>query len=684
MTTTQPMFNLSRAALAARACVVVTAGAATALLVACGGGGSDSAGTTPPPSTVSLSGVAATGSPMTGATIQVYDRTGALVCTATAASTGAYTCALPGTAQGPFVVTATLDGATLVSATASTTSGTVNITPITHLIAARLATNGNPLELSAAALTSTRVANTVAEVTTALQPLRTAASDVGHPITGTFTANGSAHDKVLDALQINVRPVSSDGSGTVVSANVDITVKTRPTSNTAAPVQVSFNTGDATVPAIPSAVSTSTLADSNVAALMQNLMTRLGTCYALPVAQRVTGSAVSAAACRTLFSNDDPTTFRNNGETVGPTGAFSGMFSANGDGTIFDRAAFEFQRTNGDVVLSYRWTNPAGITDTARVVVTTQGSTYKFIGNQNLYSGVVLPYAQKRDFVRYPAYSYHSTGYNVAIANRLDTAGNPLFTHVVVTTPRGNSFTYRPGAGQAVLQLQRDATTNFATSVMRLAAGYTTSATSGNPAQRELHLAFATTQWTDAELAAIPDQGVWTFAYHHVDTATSVRTEYYRTSSRALTLAETRAMRYAAPTDAARASLIQQSASQGYILFGTAPANAAANRLSLSVSGGAWWSVPTGALPPTSAQAFGSMLPLGVGARFDDTVSVPSIARSATVSCSKQSVSDAHCDATYTSSFAAGAYIHSIDLMARSQKQLQVSSMLATYNPNNQ
>jgi len=54
------------------------------------------------------------------------------------------------------------------------------------------------------------------------------------------------------------------------------------------------------------------------------LASRLTACYALPTSTRVNSTAttataqnVTAPACRTLFLNDDPATFRSSGRVVG-------------------------------------------------------------------------------------------------------------------------------------------------------------------------------------------------------------------------------------------------------------------------------------------------------------------------------------------------------------------------------
>ena len=58
----------------------------------------------------------------------------------------------------------------------------------------------------------------VAEVVTILKPLLQAVGDTANPLTGDFKADGTGHDKVLDAVQVDIHT-------TATAANIEITVK---------------------------------------------------------------------------------------------------------------------------------------------------------------------------------------------------------------------------------------------------------------------------------------------------------------------------------------------------------------------------------------------------------------------------------------------------------------------------
>jgi hypothetical protein len=195
-------------------------------LSGCGGGssGGSSGGSGSAPTAVTLEGVAATGAAFTGALITVYDKSGTAVGTATTdAATGGYTITLPASAQAPFVLEAVRDDQTLVSMLADPGSSVVNITSITTLIASRMSATGDPLNLKTAfkndptTITSAKLASRIVEIISVLKPLLDALGDFTDPVRGKFVADGTGFDRVLDALNISIRPTGA-------FANIEITV----------------------------------------------------------------------------------------------------------------------------------------------------------------------------------------------------------------------------------------------------------------------------------------------------------------------------------------------------------------------------------------------------------------------------------------------------------------------------
>ena len=224
------------------------AAAALSLLVACGGGGGNEAAT---PAALpvlvvktTLSGTAATGAAMSGATVRVkcVAGTGA----ATAASSGTYAVELNG-ATLPCVVSATsTDGATVLHSLVNPEGGntqTININPLTELLVARVAA-ASPASLyssfgaaTAARVTAASIASAAASVVATLREGGVDFSAVGNPITAplvaaTATTTGNAYDQALDALAARLRTANT----TLAQLATQVAAAAAPASGTATAV----------------------------------------------------------------------------------------------------------------------------------------------------------------------------------------------------------------------------------------------------------------------------------------------------------------------------------------------------------------------------------------------------------------------------------------------------------------
>lgn len=665
---------------------------AAAALAACGGGGGDDPAPEPePPAPVAttLSGTAATGAPFAGATLQVTDASGATVCDTTTAADGSFSCTLAPTAARPLVLRAVKEDQMLYSATAAAGDTRANVTPLTTIIAARLAPNGDPSKLAASpqSITADALQAQSSALLAALQPLLTALGLTIDPIAGALTADGTGQDKLLDSISVSVQP-----SGT--AANIEVTVKTIPTSAGAQPEPLKFSSSDATLPTV-STTTVAALAPVPAPSKVADLFARLNACYALPLTQRVdsatsdttsatgTASNVKAAVCRGLFQNSDPGTFVSNKVGVGRNanngGAFASMFRSGATGLQWTAGDVEFFRGNGDMIISYKWVDSAGNQDFDLIAAHADADgTLRLVGNSNTYPVTIRPFSEDRDLVNTPAFSYYTTGYNIQVDNRTSN-GSPVFSKVVVTPPFGSALTMLPTAGLSYLVIAPDGVTPTGSPVLRLAAAYRNTALSGNPQEKEPGLVYSTPQYTEDQIRMLDNNGVWTIEFFHADTSVANVVQYYRTVRRAETIGEIRNTRvFPDLLPAGRAGMIEETQANGYIWFGTP------DTLLIDTNGGDGWTVPVGALAPTSASAFGRA-PFGStttgqqGLRFNDTASIASTARKVTILCSAQTVNDMHCDAGGQGRYAVGTTINMIELWARSPKQVEVSKKFGSY-----
>jgi len=665
------------------------------LLVACGGGSSVTS--TP----VTLSGVAATGAAFIGGVITVTDSTGAVVGTSSSiAADGTFSVTISTSAKAPFVIVAartSADGVveSLISIVPSATSTTINVTPVTSLIAARLSPSGDPTKLAAevgsgaVTVTPTSVAATVAEVQAILAPILSATNSTGtDPLTGTFTVNGTGYDRLLDSIRITITPA------TTTSSNIEVGIK-QTTADSAAPVAIQFTsqTQLASVPAIPT-ISSANIVPSGTSALIAQHLAQLTTCYALPTASRVgvpvvsgvaTGVAtdVIAAACQNAFFANTPSRYLSNGNTIGTSGSFGSLFKDTATGTVFSQGTYEFSRGNGDIVMGYKAKDAAG-NETFDTFVVRLDSDFKLkeIGNQYAYSGGVNPYEQLRDFVNQTVSGYYSTGYNISIPL------NAAYDKVVVTTPNGNQAVLINGSDGMVfpkLNANRQAvdannatTSNYAlmapsgTNYIRVRSEYAdTVATSGapHPAARDSGLFFVSTDALDTDIAAFGNQSKWKLDYYNGSTLLASQT--YRTRTRAMTIGELRTQKLANLSSTTLASIAALYVS-----------NLNKTTLPPASNFSASWLVPANALPPTQIKLFGKghVVPATSpqsSTGFNDVSKVGSTALSTTIPCA-DGAGETHC-ANPGPGYASFAVMNGFHLLAKDTMGRELVHYYATY-----
>lgn len=213
-----------------RATALASAAALALALGGCGGG-SDSpvAPIAPPVASLTLSGTAATGAALASAAVSVKCAGG--TGSATTATDGSYSATLSG-ATLPCVLSVTSGGTTLrsVAEAGSATTATVNLTPLSELIVARLAggdagTLFSTFDAAAQAkLSATALAEVRATLTTALKgvidltgvdPIKAAL------VAANGSKEGNALDKQLDALGAALKAANTSLAdlGAAINAN---------------------------------------------------------------------------------------------------------------------------------------------------------------------------------------------------------------------------------------------------------------------------------------------------------------------------------------------------------------------------------------------------------------------------------------------------------------------------------
>lgn len=654
------------------------------MLVACGGGGGGGTSATSGAAAGTAAGNVFSGTIATGAaypkgtTITAYDKFGQVAATATTTDdTGSYSITIPADKQAPFVFAASApDLDTLYSFSATGAAGNVNITSITNLIAARLSPTGNPENLSANAsqITSSAVATQIAAVASVLAPLSNLSDPSANPITTAFSANGTGYDRLLDALKIKITPVSG-------GANVDITVA----STSANPIVIpTFSASAATTATIPSlqqngtvitgTIAANTLVASGTAAKVKDLVARIQTCFEVPLANRVTtnsstAAGITAAACRSLFLNNDPASYKHNGFPVGVYANgnhWTGIFKSTETNRVWDLAKYEYTDQNGDIAISFRSKSADG-SDVrfsnliTRMVGSAPNEQLKVVGNQYNYDANIRPQIHKRTFVNDMTYNYVATGYSVYVENKQNN-GASAFDRVEVTSPatpthpQGVKFTLKPSAGYSYLVHvdSNGGLTNSGTVILNLKPTGATPVTEATIISKTPTdwLWANRADWADNKISAIAQQTTWTFKYFNAGNTTTTQnaTELRRTTERAPTLAELANATFADYTDSFLTEVRTDTSATGYYIFNQASDPKNQRLIDFSATGDLpAWTVPTGALAPRELGAWGRAPYINGGNgnnisnRYNDNVAFSTSARKTIIQCTKQSNADLHC-----------------------------------------
>lgn len=453
----------------------VVLGMTALALSACGGGSSSSSGGSAPPAAQTVSGVAATGAAMQGATVTLVDAAGKSVDCPADATTGAFHCTVTGM-TAPFALSAfgnVADSqATLIAVRATGGTQTINITPITNAIAATLI-GDNPTKLMGntgllqTKVTTQAVAGTEQAYAAALADLLAATGNTGVDlISGPLTAGGPGLDKLLDQLKINVLPDGGVQISSVAGASSDT-----PAQLQLAPGVAPQASDKASLPAV---ATINGVAVSNLpsASDLAGLQTALNQCFAGSTgASRVAGNV---PACAGIFVDDVasgalnagvPSTYLNNGmsaeqEFGSSPGGTPGIVADN----AMNNASFSLPEvirvTASDTMwVKLAWTRTDGIRDGMQQHVQlavqagsrASGDTgWRVVGNQRAVLSKVNANAQRWDWLN-PA--NQSTGTNAFVDSMnlqvgvVDAAGVAVDFAIVNGPGLRNGVFLQPSAG---------------------------------------------------------------------------------------------------------------------------------------------------------------------------------------------------------------------------------------------
>ncbi len=555
------------------------------MLAGCGGSSSAPAQVVGP----TLGGVAASGAPIPDAAVTLTCGDGSTRATTTDVN-GAYSISLAG-CVAPFVVSVTGNIAgtqdTLVSVhatppAAGETSVTVNVTPLTHALAATLASSGDPLDLVSnhakekANVTETAIKDRKDALVAALaDALKTAGvtDPKFDPVNSKFKADRTGVDKLLDNLR--VRPTTlKDGSKGVLITNVGDANKSddmkdlagssaKPRddlSGSAIALSKASKKTDFSTVKLPPALDDHSLADS--------IRDALNACFAQPFAQRGTFAAPSKL-CKAVPIDGK---YLHDGKD-GAQEFDRFLANAKYDNARFDRPQiirfYSSAKNDTRALAAFPLKRADGVVMTLITVVeqsTATGGVKELRGNQRPLKVAVTGFAEKRVQVEAknsanPKSTFYTTGINLYVGFGEGGAGGSApgaaasgrrIAYVKVTgpaLPAGGVFLNPLLAGCDTfyaIASSASATPGACSSLFTLASRAATNTDFDNfSARYGKEPNFAAAKASDAQILAIQPNSAYRFEVWKVGNATAKPDYvfYERIRSRPLTMGELAAKR---------------------------------------------------------------------------------------------------------------------------------------------
>lgn len=186
---------------------------AALLILGCGGGSRTTS--------FKLTGTVATGAPLVGASVEVFNGSGS-VGEATTDSKGDYiTTALTG--AGPYVIKAILGDTVLYSVQVEPNGKPVNVTPLTNIVATMLSPTGNPenliseLNLNKNLLSQGSIEQKKKIVSDLIRPVTAGLGIDVDIINSAMITNGTGLDRVLDTIRVSIIPSANRQSSIQVA-----------------------------------------------------------------------------------------------------------------------------------------------------------------------------------------------------------------------------------------------------------------------------------------------------------------------------------------------------------------------------------------------------------------------------------------------------------------------------------
>jgi hypothetical protein len=437
------------------------------LLMGCGGGGD---------SVAKFSGTVATGAPMVGATVEVYDASGALISTVTTDSKGRYLTPNLNNLTGPYVIKASLNGLTLYSVQATGAVATVNVTPLSNLVATLLSPTGNAANLSKeVAANKNRASDSLINnkksiVSNIVNPVATV-NGVGQfdVINTAMVADGTGLDQILDIVKISI---SNDDDASTIQVMYKLAgINSKPQIFT-------FKNSDADSKVIQSVngmkYESKDVFDPTLMPKILAWINKLEACNKTPPTDRwekkENAKVLISPVCKSIFKDDDPSKIYFNGGVPAEQLFTSFYGNIQYKENQISEPEYVYSTSAGEVMIKVK---SKIINDDAtsyyryyffNLTPNADKTELRYAGNNHSYETNVNAIGVINHFPVMPEYSYSMTGYQIDIPTDgthsqgelkgieyKDSTGNSISVKSAVVTAPTGQVTYMKNTGDSLL-----------------------------------------------------------------------------------------------------------------------------------------------------------------------------------------------------------------------------------------
>ncbi len=514
------------------ACKYTLATSVVAVLVACGGSTGNNSNQVSevaiPVASWTLAGTVASGAAWQGASVTIVDSTGKEVCGVVTDIGGNYSCNVTAASAYPLAIIATRDSVSNYSISMSKEQDVANVSQLTTLLVSKMVENGDVdnfrqnLISKPELFSAVKVSEAKSIVEKAISPISSNLDNIEDFFIGRFKADGTSLDKVLDLIDIDIKPTDLGYS------NIEVTYKVMPQSEGQSLTNYKLSSISSIDQVSPPVIPVNNIPTGNILNLLNDFIVRNNNCYQEALNVRVNAGKIISKNCLDIFPNSNYSNYLHQSTKVGE-GAFADLLNGPAGKVVFTMASLEdyLYRADGsidwNVVISGKMVDGTPFSLNGMVLKLINNKLYWF-GDQNPHVMNIYPSARKTtrlqnidgdgNFYGSPinngsigATDWYGSGWIISIKNQKDSNGNNIIKKVTVRTPAVPqlSYQYVPTVGRSILVDPNKICCNG----RWIHYAYMDNSTSATLPSVENGLLMAPTSFSEAQIEGIEKKRTW-------------------------------------------------------------------------------------------------------------------------------------------------------------------------------